>query len=86
MPGRQGYPPGMYVIPIVLIIILALIAVAWSPIFALVFFVIGFVAFLAYVGLSRRADEKLAPPETPGRQPQHENDVDTGMWGERKPS
>lgn len=82
----QGYPPGMYVIPIVLFIVLALIAVAWSPIFALVFFVIGFVAFLAYAGLNRRADEKLAPPETPGRQPQHENDVDTGMWGERKPS
>jgi hypothetical protein len=86
VPGRQGYPPGMYVIPIVLIVILALIAVAWSPIFALIFFVLGFVAFLAYAGLNRRADEKLAPPETPGRRPQHENDVETGVWGERKPS
>jgi hypothetical protein len=74
----------MYLIPIVLIILLAMIAVAWSPIFALIFFVIGFVAFLAYVGLSRRADEKLAPPEHPGRQPQHENDVPTGLWGERR--
>jgi len=74
----------MYLIPLALIILIALIAVAWSPIFALVFFVIGFVAFLAYAGASRRADEKLAPPEHPGRQPNHENDVPTGPWGERK--
>ncbi|HVD38845.1 MAG TPA: hypothetical protein VNC15_08445 [Solirubrobacterales bacterium] len=86
MPGRQGYRPSMYVIPIVLIILLALIAVAWSPIFALIFFAIGFVAFLAYAGLNRRADEKLTPPEQPGRQPQHEAQGETGMWGERKPS
>lgn len=76
----------MYVIPLILIIVLALIAVAWSPIFALIFFVIGFVAFLAYAGLSRRADEKLAPPQRPGRQPHHENDVHTGVWGERRES
>ncbi|HEU5251787.1 MAG TPA: hypothetical protein VFU16_00495 [Solirubrobacterales bacterium] len=74
----------MYVIPIVLFILLGLIAVAWSPIFALIFFVIAFVAFLVYSGLSRRADEKLAPPEQPGRQPQHEAQGETGMWGERK--
>jgi hypothetical protein len=86
VPGWQGYPPDMYIVPLVLIIILALIAVAWSPIFALIFFVVGFVAFLAYAGLSRRADEKLAPPEQPGRQPQHENDVHTGVWGERRES
>jgi hypothetical protein len=76
----------MYAIPIVLIVLLALVAVAWSPIFALIFFAIGFVAFLAYAGLSRRADEKLAPPEQPGRQPQHENEVPTGIWGEKRPS
>jgi hypothetical protein len=76
----------MYVIPLVLIIVLALIAVAWSPIFALILFVIGFVAFLAYAGLSRRADEGAAPPEQPGRRPQHENDVPTGVWGERRES
>jgi flagellar biosynthesis/type III secretory pathway M-ring protein FliF/YscJ len=76
----------MYLIPIALFIVLALIAVAWSPIFALIFFVIGFVAFLAYAGMSRRADEKLAPPEQPGRQPQHENETPTGMWGEKRPS
>ena len=76
----------MYAIPLALFIVLALVAVAWSPIFALIFFVIGFVAFLAYTGLSRRADEKLAPPEQPGRQPQHENDVHSGVWGERRES
>lgn len=76
----------MYAIPLVLIVLLALIAVAWSPIFALIFFVIGFVAFLVYAGMSRRADEKLAPPEQPGRQPQHENETPTGIWGERRTS
>jgi hypothetical protein len=76
----------MYLIPIVLIVLLALIAVAWSPIFALIFFVLGFIGFLAYAGLSRRADEQLAPPEQPGRQPQHENETPTGIWGERRPS
>jgi flagellar biosynthesis/type III secretory pathway M-ring protein FliF/YscJ len=76
----------MYLIPIALIILVALIAVAWTPIFALIIFVIGFIAFLAYAGMSRRADEKLAPPEQPGRQPQHENETPTGIWGERRPS
>jgi hypothetical protein len=53
----------MYLIPIVLIILLALIAGAWSPIFALIVFAIGFAVFLAYVAMKPRADEKLAPPE-----------------------
>jgi hypothetical protein len=76
----------MYVIPIVLIVLIGLIAVAWTPIFALIFFVIAFIGFLAYVGMSRRADEKLAPPDQPGRQPQHENETPTGIWGEKRPS
>jgi hypothetical protein len=76
----------MYLIPIAVIIILALIAVAWSPIFALIIFALGFVAFLAYVGMRPRADEKLAPPEQPGRQPQNEDGTPTGIWGERRPS
>jgi hypothetical protein len=76
----------MYLIPIVLIILLALVAVAWSPIFALIIFAIGFVAFLAWAASNRRADEKLAPPEQPGRQPQNEDDTPTGIWGERRPS
>jgi hypothetical protein len=76
----------MYLIPIALIILLALIAVAWSPIFALIIFVIGFVAFIAWAASNRRADEKLAPPEQPGRQPHNEDDTPTGIWGERRPS
>lgn len=76
----------MYLIPIILIILLALIAVAWSPIFALIIFAIGFVAFLAYAGMRPRADEKLSPPEQPGRQPHHETEGKTGIWGERRPS
>jgi hypothetical protein len=76
----------MYLIPLALIILLAVIAVAWSPIFAVVVFAVGFVAFLVYAGTSRRADEKLAPPEQPGRQPHHEAEGSTGIWGERRPS
>jgi positive regulator of sigma E activity len=53
----------MYVIPLVVLLVLALIAVAWSPIFALVIFGILFVLFLGYVGISRRADEKATTPE-----------------------
>jgi uncharacterized membrane protein len=53
----------MYLIPLAVLVILALIAVAWSPIFALVIFAILFVFFLAYVGLSRRADQQATTPE-----------------------
>lgn len=75
----------MYLIPIIAIVFLALIAVAWSPVFALILFAIGFVAFLAFVGSQRRADEKLAPPEQPGPQPHHEDPAThTGIWGERR--
>lgn len=74
----------MYVIPIVFVIILALIAVAWSPLFALILFAIGFLAFLVFVGATRRADEKLAPPEQPGPQPHNEGETPTGIWGERR--
>jgi flagellar biosynthesis/type III secretory pathway M-ring protein FliF/YscJ len=75
----------MYLIPIALIVLVALIAVAWSPIFALIIFVLGFIAFLAWAGSSRRADEKLAPPEQPGKRPHNEDDeTPTGIWGERR--
>lgn len=75
----------MYLIPLIAIGLLALIAVAWSPIFAVIIFAIGFVAFLVYAGMSRRADQELAPPEQPGRQPHGEADGNTGIWGERRP-
>lgn len=53
----------MYVVPLIVIILLAIVAVAWSPIFAIVVFAIFFVLFLAYVGLSRRADQTIGTPE-----------------------
>jgi hypothetical protein len=54
----------MYVVPLIVIILLAIVAVAWSPIFAIIAFAILFTLFLAYVGLSRRADEgSMATPE-----------------------
>jgi TRAP-type uncharacterized transport system fused permease subunit len=52
----------VYLIPLVTVIVLALIATAWSPIFAVVIATIFFVLFLAYVGMSRRADEKIGTP------------------------
>jgi hypothetical protein len=76
----------MYLIPLAVFVVLGLVAVAWSPIFALLFFAIFMVGFFAYVGMSRRADEELAPPSTPGEEsrPTHE-DENTGLWGERRP-
>ena len=55
--------PLMYVIPLLAIILLAIVAVAWSPIFAVVAFAIFFLLFLVYAGMSRRADEKGGTPE-----------------------
>jgi hypothetical protein len=52
----------MYVIPLIAIILLAIVAVAWSPIFAVIVFAILFFLFLAYVGLSRRADQTVGTP------------------------
>jgi hypothetical protein len=80
----------VYFIPIVVLALVIVIGVAWSPIFALIIAVPAFAAFLAYVGLSRRADEKPAPPtatqatreaagETHGSE-----DVSGGIWGEKR--
>jgi hypothetical protein len=70
----------MYAIPLVLLVLLALVAVAWSPIFAVIAFAILFVAFLAYAGLRPRADEKIEPPT--GRAGKYEDDTPKGAWGE----
>jgi positive regulator of sigma E activity len=53
----------MYVVPLIAIILLAIVAVAWSPIFAVVAFAILFFVFLVYVGFSRRADQVVGAPE-----------------------
>jgi hypothetical protein len=53
----------MYIVPLIAVILLAVVAVAWSPIFAVVAFAILFFLFLAYVGVSRRADQTIGTPE-----------------------
>jgi hypothetical protein len=58
----------MIFVPVVTLLILALIAVAWSPIFALILFAIGFVGFLIWTGMSRRG-EQAGPPADTGAKP-----------------
>ncbi len=71
----------MYLVPIVILIAVILGLGAWvSPIFALIVAVPLALLFFAYVGLSRRSDQKVAPPGTPEPDP---NEVDHGIWGER---
>jgi hypothetical protein len=53
----------MYFIPLIAMILLAIVAVAWSPIFAVVAFAILFFLFLAYVGMKRRPDQVVGTPE-----------------------
>ena len=74
----------MYAIPIALLVIAALIATAWSPIFALVIAVPLFLAFLGYVGLRPRADQKVESPL--GESPSHTegDDASGGIWGEKR--
>jgi hypothetical protein len=73
----------MYVIPLIVLIVLALIAVAWSPIFALIIAVPAFILFLAYAGMSRRADEEIEAPAGPAKTV--ESDDPKGIWGEPRP-
>jgi hypothetical protein len=75
----------MYVIPIVLLVIAALIATAWSPLFALLIAVPLFVAFLAYTGFRPRADEKIETPQSSAGRRTEESDVSKGAWGEPRP-
>jgi hypothetical protein len=70
----------MYAIPLILIVLLATIAVAWSPIFALIIAVPAFIGFLAYVGMKPRSDERTVPAT--GRAGKYEDDTKTGLWGE----
>lgn len=77
----------MYLIPLAAFIVLGLVAVAWNPIFALVFFALFMVGFFAFIGMRPRADEQLdSPQELPNQKPRHDDDEDTGLWGERRAS
>jgi hypothetical protein len=70
----------MYAIPIVVLVLIALIGVVWSPVFAVILFALGFVAFLAYAGMRPRADEKIEPPT--GHAGRYEDETPKGAWGE----
>ena len=70
----------MYVIPLVVLIFLAIVAVAWSPLFAVVIAAIFFLAFLAYIGLRPRADQQIEPPT--GSAGKYEDETPKGAWGE----
>jgi hypothetical protein len=73
----------MYVVPIAVLVLLAVVAVAWSPLFAAIVAVPLFVVFLAYVGLRPRADETMEPPTGSARR--HEDETPKGLWGEPRP-
>lgn len=75
----------MYAIPLVLLILAALVATAWSPIFALLIAVPLFVVFLAYVGFRPRADERIETPQSDAGRRTVESDVPKGAWGEPRP-
>jgi hypothetical protein len=72
----------MYVIPIVLLVLAAIIATAWSPVFALIVVVPLFIAFLGFVAFKPRADEKIEPPLGEARTV--ESDAPKGPWGEAR--
>ena len=70
----------MYVIPIVVLVLLALIGVVWSPLFALIIAVPAFLLFLVYTGMRPRADERIEPPS--GHAGKYEDETPRGAWGE----
>ena len=57
----------MYVIPLVILVIAALVGVWASPVFAVILAVPLFGAFLAYVAFAPRADEGTQEPAVPGQ-------------------
>jgi hypothetical protein len=70
----------VYLLLLVVAVLLALIAVAWAPIFAVIIAVPLFLGFLVYVGMRPRADETIKPPQGPSKTV--ESDNPKGIWGE----
>jgi hypothetical protein len=75
----------MYLLPLILLLVAAIALSFWAPIFAVVIFALGFVFFLAVIGLRRRADQR---DDTPERDPLGTSTPDVaperaGMWGEK---
>lgn len=73
----------MYVVPILVLAFVIVVAAFWSPIFALIVAVPLFALFLAYVGLSRRADEKEPAPSGAPASGEGEAPHRGGVWGEK---
>lgn len=69
----------MIFVPLAAVVILALVAVAWSPIFAVIFFALGFFLFLVYIGLQPRADQKLTGPRSHGAERGTHEPSDRGL-------
>jgi hypothetical protein len=77
----------IYLVPLIVLVVIALIATAWTPIFGAGIFVVGFALFLVYVGLSRRSDQEATAPR-PGAKISAstvKNEAEGGLWGERNP-
>lgn len=77
--------PAMNVIPLVVLLVISILVGVFAPIFGVVIFVLGFLAFLAFVGLRPRADQRKDTPErdpvgvvTPHKAPER-----AGVWGEK---
>jgi hypothetical protein len=71
----------MYAVLIIALLGVIAISAVWSPIFALIIAVPAFAIFLAYVGFSRRADEKVTSPSGAPKSEQHHHG---GIWGEKE--
>jgi hypothetical protein len=72
----------MYAVPILVLTLVIVAGAVWSPIFALLVAVPLFAIFLAFVGFSRRADEKAAGPSGAPVSGEGEHSRG-GIWGEK---
>jgi hypothetical protein len=73
----------MYVVPIVALALVIVLGSFWSPIFALIIAVPLFALFLAYVGFSRRADEKADLARQAPGSGEETHEPHGGIWGEK---
>jgi ABC-type transport system involved in cytochrome bd biosynthesis fused ATPase/permease subunit len=72
----------MYVIPIIVLAIVIALSLVWTPIFAFLIAVPLFLLFLAYVGFSRRSDQKATGAS--GAPASGEGGTAGGIWGEKE--
>jgi hypothetical protein len=79
---RQRKEINVYVIPIIVLAVVIAISAVWAPVFAFVIAIPLFLLFLAYVGFSRRADQKVTAPG--GKPASGEGEAAGGIWGEKK--